>query len=651
MSHVATERCVVHAALRGLRWDPELLVDEWAERHMILPKSAAFPGPYRIDRTPQARRILQCLSPGHPAKRVVVRGASQMLKTQIALNWIGGSMHLAPANIIALQPTESLVKRFAARVNTTVRDVQALRAIVRPARSRDSRNTTHAKDFEGGTLYIATGGAAANLAEIPARYVLIDEVDRLLASVDGEGDPIELAEARATTFQNTCKFLEVSSPTVAGASKIDLLFDMGTREHWHVPCPHCGHEHELVVENFKHQAADYDDALILRAWFVCPHCGAEIEQRHKPEIMAAGRWVAESAGDGETVSFQVSAFGAPAGSITWLSLARQYHRALERLQRNDPDGMQVFWNTRLALSYNNTQGGSTVKKLQDRAEPYPPRVLPDPALVVTIAVDTQINRLEVQAEAWGPGMEHWVLDHQVLWGSPADLPEAENSVWSRLDEYRRTPFLHASGSQIPASVYGIDSGGANTQDVYNYGAGRNHMGCLILKGASRPNRPIISNVPSKVDIDHNGTKIADGALLWLIGTDVAKDWLHNRWSLSSGPGAMHFPATGLHDRWFEQVLAERPQLKRAASGHMRRSWYLPPGLSNEALDLSSYNLALAHHLGLHKWSALDWQHLRSKIVPAATAVAAAPAAPPLPLPAPPASAPIVRKRRMLSSGV
>jgi phage terminase large subunit GpA-like protein len=39
-------------------------------------------------------------------------------------------------------------------------------------------------------MYIATAGAAANLAEIPARYVIIDEVDRLEVNVDGEGDPV-----------------------------------------------------------------------------------------------------------------------------------------------------------------------------------------------------------------------------------------------------------------------------------------------------------------------------------------------------------------------------------------------------------------------------------------------------------------------------
>lgn len=642
---------VAEAALRGARPDPELLVDEWSEAHMMLPPDSADPGEYRIERTPPARRILQVLSPRHPCRRVVVKGASQMLKTQVAINWIAASSHRAPANILALEPTDSLAKRLSARISKTIRLVRVLQETFAPPRSRDSRNTVAAKDFIGGTLYIATAGAAANLAEIPARYIYIDEIDRLEASVDSEGDPVELAEARATTFQRNAKFLHTSSPKARGSSKIDALYDMGTQEVYLVPCPHCDHHHELVLSNF-HYARDTDSGHMTRAWFVCPACGAEIDERFKTRMLrdhtmgGTAHWHAQSVGDGETLSFHVSAFYAQAGSITWLQLARQHARAKERLERGDPDAMQVFYNTRLALSWENSLEASTAQELQERAEPYAPRVIPDEALVVTITVDTQPNRLEVQAEAWGPGLEHWVIDHEVLQGSPAEMPANAGSVWARLDAYRRRPFAHASGVLIPASVYGIDSGGSNTQDVYNYGAARVHLGCLILKGSSRPNRPIISSTPTKQDIDHTGGKVEGGALLWSIGTDVAKDHLHNRWKLHHGPGAMHFHKL-LPADWFEQLTAEKPMLKRIAGVGYRRVWQKANhGDRNEALDLSVYNLALAHHLGLHKWSAADWDALRARLIPVVPAPQVADSIGPVPLGAP--SAP---RRRVLNQGL
>lgn len=685
---------IVRAAIAAARPDPELRIDEWAEHNMVLPKSGPTGGgDFRLDRTPPARRVHQVLSPGHPCKRVVARVASQMFKTQTAINWICAVAHQAPANILALEPTDGLAKRLSARVSQAIRAVPVLRGVFAVAKSRDKRNTTQAKDFQGdSTLYINTAGASANLAEITARYVFIDEVDRMESSVDGEGDPVELAEARATQFQRNCKFYEVSSPTIKGFSKIDALYEMGTQEAYHVPCPHCGHLHELVLENF-HYERDPDTGYMDRAWFACPQNGCVIEEHHKaamlPDVEMGGqaRWVASSRGDGETISFTLSAFYMPVGAITWLALARQHARAKDRLQRGDHEAMQVFYNTRLGLSYQNSESTTTAKQLQDRAEPYAPRVVPERGLVLTMAVDTQVNRLEVQIEAWGPGLEHWVVDYLMLHGSPSDPPEAENSVWRRLDNIRRTPLAHASGSKpILISAYGIDAGGANTQDVYNYGMARKPMGCTVLHGANRPNRPIMGSVPSRVDVEWGGTKTEGGVELWTVGTDVAKDYLFSRFALSDGAGAMHFHET-LPAEWFEGLVVEQPRV-RYAKGRAIREWIKPNGARNEPLDLSVYNLAMAYQLGLHRWSAYDWQRLRDKLVPpnltrdlfAPPAEAPAPevapevpretpepklvhtsgqpivpTAPPSP-PAPPPPAPMVRSpapagRRFLSRGI
>lgn len=629
---------ILRTAIEAARPDPELRCDEWAEEFMVLPKSGPQPGPFRFERSYPARRVHQVLSPGHPCKRVVAKVASQMFKTQTALNWIGSLIHRKPRNILALEPTDTLVKRFSARVTTMIRNVPVLRERVSAAKSRDSRNTVQAKDFLGdATLYMNTAGSAANLAEVSAPFIYVDEIDRLELNVDGEGDPVELAEARATQYANDCKFFYTSSPSVEGFSKIDELYAMGTQEHYHVPCPHCDHLHPLELCNFRYER-DPDTGYMDRAWFVCPECGGEIDEHHKttmlPDVDAGGqaRWVATSTGDGETISVTMSAFYMPVGAITWLSLARQYARAKDRLARGDHDGMMVFYNTRLGLSYKNSEATTTAKQLQDRAEAYPPRVIPDEALVVTMVTDTQDTRLEVQLEAWGPGMQHWVLDYIVLPGLPSDSPADPKSVWARLDEIRRTPLLHASGRAIMISADGIDAGGHHTQDVYNYGSDRVHLGCTVLGGSPRPNRPIISSAPSKVDIDWGGTKRPGGVERWMVGTDVAKDYLFNRFHLLDGPGAMHFH-NQLPPEWFTGLVVEQPRT-RYVKGRAVREWVKPNGARNEPLDLSVYNLAIAYRLGLHKWSALDWARLRDKLIPpTADLFAPAPATLPAPEPA------------------
>lgn len=607
---------VVRTATAAARPDPELHVDQWSEEFMVLPKSAPHPGPFRFERTPYARRIAQVLSPGHPCKRVVAKVASQMFKTQTAINWIGACIHRAPANILALQPTDGLAKRFSARITQAIRNVRVLRECVSAEKSRDKRNTSSAKDFKGdATLYINTAGAAANLAEITVRYLFIDEVDRLPPLI--EGDSVAIAEARATQHERDCKFYEVSSPTIRGQSRIDELFDMGTREVYMVPCPHCGHHQELLLANFKFER-DPDTGYMDKAWFVCPENGCIIEERYKSTMFAdaemggTAHWHAMSQGDGETISVTMSAFYMPIGAIGWLSLAREYARALKALERGDHTLMLAFHNTRLGMSYDNSLSATTAQALKDRAEPYPPRVIPDAGLVLTASVDKQDDRLEVQIEAFGPGMERWVIDHIVIPGRTSVPHDQPGSVWAQLDEIRRTPILHASGALIYLSIYGVDSGD-DSQTVYNYGMPRKALACHILKGANRPNRPIISSAPSLQDVDWNGKKVSNGAELWTIGTDTAKEWIFSRIDLTEGPGALHF-----HDQlpmeWFEQLLSERKVIVYR-SGQAVVKWLKPNGVRNEILDLSVYNLALAHRLGLHKWSAVDWARLRAKLIP------------------------------------
>ena len=55
---------------------------------------------------------------------------------------------------------------------------------------------------------------------MPIRIVWMDEVDRYPASAGGEGDPVVLAEKRATTFWNK-KYIKTSTPTIAGKSRIE----------------------------------------------------------------------------------------------------------------------------------------------------------------------------------------------------------------------------------------------------------------------------------------------------------------------------------------------------------------------------------------------------------------------------------------------
>jgi phage terminase large subunit GpA-like protein len=596
------------AYFRGLRPDPDVWIDQWADEYMRIPRDtgAAEPGQYRTSRTPYAREPMRCLSPAHPCKRVITMVASQLMKTQIGLNWIGGLMHMAPSNILALLPSLGLAKRVSSRIGKTIKATPVLRERVAASRSRDSRNTMDTKEFEGGTLYVTTAGSAANLSELSARYVYGDEIDRWEVDIGEEGDPIELAETRGSTFGRNAKFYFSSSPTIKGASRISDLFDGSDQRHYYVPCPHCGHMQTLEWENLLY-SADFS-VVHYKCAASGMDCDVLIDEYYKGEMLAKGEWRAHADGDGETVGFHLNALYSPLGWMDWKSLAKQFEKAKKAQAKGDLEPMQVFYNTRLAKVWDAAQEQTKADVLRARArlESFTLGSLPAAVLMITGSVDVQANRLEFMAMGWGVGMERWVVDYQVVSGDPAD-----ERTWAALDELLKAKYLHPCGVGLGILAVAVDSGGHHTDEVYQFCRVRRWRNVFAIKGASKPGKPVIAQRPSMVDVTWKGQTERNGAELWFVGTDTAKDWIYNRYPFEAGPGALHF-ANDLPDDFFDQCVAER-KVARYIRGHKRIEWVKGKAERNEALDLMVYCLAMAHYLGLNRYKEHDWERVRQSV--------------------------------------
>lgn len=598
------ERIVLAAFARGLQPDPNMTVDQWADEYMVIPKDSGANeyGKYRTSRTPHARRVMECLSDNHPCKRVALMGASQMLKTQVGLNWFAASVHQSPANFLWILPTGKLAKRTSARIAKTIAAIPQLVERVAAPRARDSVNTLDTKEYVGGSLFIVTAGAAANLSEVPARRVLFDEVDRAEANVNGEGDPVALAEARQTTFERNRKAYYPSSPTMAGESIIEKLYLRGTQHEALADCVHCGHAQTLKFENLE-TSEDGEAAM-----YPCEECGAYNFETDKNKMFVRGAWSEGVKGDGETVSFTINGMFLPYGWLPWIALIREYSKAKAKLDEGSEEGMIAFYNTRLARCWERQKEQTQYDELMARAEPYRLGTVPTKALVLTAAIDTQNDRLEIKVVGWGEGMEAWIIDYQIVIGSPA-----EESTWEKADAILLGRYRHASGQMLPISATFIDSGGSATQEVYAFTRTRRRRNVFAIKGASRPNRPILSSKPTLVDVNFRGATDKKGAQLWFIGTDTCKDYLTSRWQKSEGPGAVHF-SQDLGEAYYKQLTAEyRSTVYKR--GRAVSVWEKKQADRNEAGDLMVYNLAAAHFVGLPKLTEHQWGVLRNRVNP------------------------------------
>jgi len=635
---------------------PVLTVTQWAERHRILSgKDSAEPGPYRVDRTPYAQEPMDCLSAHSPVEEVILQWGAQTSKTTIGSNWIGYLADVNPGPIMIVQPTIDMAKRYSRqRLVPMIEESPVLRRKVRENRSRDEANTTLLKEFAGGFLAIAGANSAAGLRSMPVRDLFTDEEDGYPVDVDGEGDPVQLAKARQTTFSRR-KHLRTSTPTTKDFSRIEAAYLGSDQCSYHVACPHCQGLQALewgaqAEHGIKWDKTPEGRAIPETVRYVCRHCGGEIREHHKPAMLrhasmgGLAQWVPARPGaqGGRVRGFKLSSLYSPLGWLSWQTLVEEWQRALDASRSGDRSLLRVFVNTRLADTYEEDGDKADEHALRRRAADIPLGVVTWGHFIATMGVDVQGDRLEAYTWAWGRGLERQLVERRVFYGDPA-LPESETgSPWAALTEHRRTPLLHASGRAVPLLACGIDTGGHHTQAVYAYVRAHQHAGVLAFKGSSQAGRGIIGK-PSEQDINWRGQKMRRGVKLWPIGTDTAKSEIYGRLRLAEpGPGYVHL-SKHLAPEVFEQLTAER-LVTRYLKGHAKLEWVKPAGRRNEALDCAVYALAAAHYLHVDRWREGDWARWQNRVetadlftattAPAATAAAAADAvaAPPPPPP-------------------
>ena len=241
----------IHGAfLSGFQLPPTLTVSKWAETYRFLsPEASAERGRW-VNRPFQAEPM-DCLSPSHPCEKVVIMAASQVLKTEVLLNFLGFIVDQDPGPILIVEPREEDAKTLSKdRVSPMFRDTPQLAGKIGDTRTKSDASVLH-KGFPGGHMTFVGAISPSGLAMRPIRYVLMDEVDRYPKSAGREGSPIDLAIRRTDEFAWNKKILLVSSPTIEGDSVIAEEYAQSDQRKPYVPCPECGHFQILEWSNLE----------------------------------------------------------------------------------------------------------------------------------------------------------------------------------------------------------------------------------------------------------------------------------------------------------------------------------------------------------------------------------------------------------------
>jgi phage terminase large subunit GpA-like protein len=609
---------------RFLAPPPRVDTAAWAAEYRYIAKGSER-GRWRNERTPYLVEPMFCASAFSPYERVSLMFATQLGKTEVLYNAILQRIHTDPQDMMMVQPTlQDAQDHSGQRFLPTVLQTPVMRGLVAVQRSRDESSSWRARSIQGGfACFFAGANSAASLASKPIGFAVADEVDKWPADVDNQGPPLALLEERMSNFPRR-KLLIASTPTIKTASVIEAEYNASDRRQYHVPCPHCAAPQVLHWGAGKDWGLQWlktpsGAARAETAVYICQHCGAAIEEHNKTQMLADGIWIAQApgAGRGLRAGFWLNKLYSPLGWRSWASLVEKWEVAQLANRQGSSGPLKEFINSSLAETWEEKGSGADAEVLRRRAEDYKAGEVPMRALMLTMGVDTQPDRLEARVWAFGRGDESWLVDRHVIYGDPNLDEGTQGSPWTRLTEIRRTPLLHASGTQLLIEATVVDTGGHNTHAVYTYCRNHAHAHVLAGKGASTYNRPVLGK-PSMIDINWRGKTTPRGIKVWQIGTDTAKHLLYGRMRLTqAGPGFVHVPAAFKDTDEFEQMTAARLLPVVVQGKHLMR-WLTPQGKREEAGDCMVYAYAAACYLGIQTYREGTWARREQKIAPRET---------------------------------
>lgn len=596
---VAALDALIRDARRAWRPAPRLSLAAWADATFRLPAGDANAG--RWTTLPYQRGIMDAIS--DPAiERVTVMKSARVGYTRIFSAAVGYYIEHDPCPIMIVQPTLDDARRHSKEDLAPVfAEIPELRARIAEPRARDSDNTILVKLFHGGSLTLIGANSARGFRGVSRRVVIFDEVDGYPASAGTEGDQIDLGIKRTEYYWNR-KICIGSTPTLAGNSRIERLFESGDQRRYHVPCPTCGAKHVLRFANLK-----WPEGHPEAAAFVCPVNGCTIAPAHKAAMIAAGEWIAEKpehftlpSGRGHA-SFHVWAAYSSSPNAAWGQLAAEFVKAVA----GGPTTHRTFVNTTLGETWRESGEAPAWEPLRDRREAYAVGTCPAGVRFLTAGVDVQKDRLCYEVVGWGRGKSSWSIEYVTVPGDTSDLTAA--GPWGKLDAVLGREYAHAAGGGLRVELLAVDSGW-NVDAVYAWSRRHPTSRVLVVKGVA--GGAALIGAPAPVDVTVRGRKLKRGARVWPVNGAIAKSELYGALRLTepTAPGYCHFPSA-YGDDYFREVTAEHLLTVITRRGFIRLEWAVLPGRRNEALDARVYARAAASIHGLDRFGPREWDAL------------------------------------------
>ncbi|EFA4142767.1 TPA: phage terminase large subunit family protein [Escherichia coli] len=627
-----------------LRAPRRMRVADAVAQYMRVPMGAGNSVPWDPLVAPYVIEPMNCLA-SREYDAVIFVGPARTGKTIGLIDgWVIYNVICDPADMLIIQMTEEKAREHSKK--RLARTFRVSPEVVSRLSPNKNDNNVYDRTFLAGN-YLKIGWPSVNImSSSDYKCVALTDYDRFPEDIDGEGDAFSLASKRTTTFMSSGMTLVESSPgrdvkdvkwrrtsphEAPPTTGILSLYNRGDRRRWYWPCPHCGEYFQPcgdVVAGFRDIA---DPVLASEAAYIqCPSCSGRIMPDQKRELNGRGVWLR----DGESINADGSRYGEPRRSriasfwmegpaAAYQTLSQLVYKLLTAEQEYESTGseetLKTVINTDWGLPYLPRASMEQRKSelLEQRAEPVPPRSVPDGVNFLAATVDVQAGRhrrFVVQVTGYGSRGERWIVDRYNITQSlrcdnngeslridPAGYPEDWDVLLTDVF-HKGWPLASDPSQQMRLMAMAVDSGGEDgvTDNAYKFWrrCRRDGLGkrIYLFKGDSiRRAKLITRTFPDNTGRTGRRAQASGDVPLWLLQTDALKDRVNNAlWRDSPGPGYVHFP--DWLGSWFYDELTYE---ERSSDG----KWSKPGRGANEAFDLMVYAEALVI---LHGYEKIQW---------------------------------------------
>jgi phage terminase large subunit GpA-like protein len=579
-----------------------------------------MPGFYSYDVAPFLREISDCLSVDSYVRELdVMKGAQIGATVGVLENAIGYIIdHVKSAPCMLLTADAELAQIRLESYITPMLQHSELSHLIRSADESNKRKTGKTKqrlEWAGGGYLVPFGARNADkLRSISIQYLLEDEVDAFPERVGKDGDPQKLAEARTKGYFETRKIARISTPLLAGTSRIARGFKRGDQRKFFVPCKGCGEFQVLVFQGGKNKSNekpyglrwDTENGALLPASvrYACKFCGHEHRNSDKAWMLPRGEWRPTAQGrDPEHRSYHISALYSPVGMFPWEAIVRDWLEAWDEDTKTTKDVglLQEFYNNILGEPFevigakvrfaSVSAHRRSVYRLGQIPNEYAKQWSGSPVLFLTCQVDVHKKNLAVSVMGWTRDARCYVIDY---WrfevdGNEDDCSELSSPVWGKLRALiEEQVYIADDGSKYRLAMTLIDAGYAN--DTVTTFCSDYETGVYPILGRDRPGK-------NQTIREFAEFKTQSGTIGYRILVDHYKDRmgpvLRREWAEGAGEQkAHHFNApVDITDKQLKELTVETRREKKDDRGNTTYEWHRPGNARNELFDLLGYGYA------------------------------------------------------------